>query len=69
MQIQPKNRVTTELKKSGVKTHTVFDILGFPYVFGITTANVSDRHGMIEMFSQPYYHSPRSEKILLDGAR
>jgi transposase len=29
---------------------------------------VSDRDGMIEMFSQPYYPLPRFEKLLLDGA-
>jgi transposase len=51
-----------------VKIHTAVDILGFPYVFGITTANVSDRDGMIEMFCGTYYPLPRFEKLLLDGA-
>jgi len=51
-----------------VKIHTAADILGFPYALGVTTANVSDRDGAIGIFSQPYYISPRLEKILFDGA-
>jgi len=34
----------------------------------VTTANVSDRDGAVEIFSQPYYTSPRLTKILFDGA-
>ena len=51
-----------------MKIHIAVDILGFPYALGVTTANVSDRDGAIAMFSQPYYSSPRLEKILFDGA-
>ena len=51
-----------------MKIHTAVDILGFPYALGVTTANVSDRDGAVAMFSQPYYYSPRLEKILFDGA-
>jgi len=51
-----------------VKIHAAVDILGFPYALGVTTANVSDRDGAIAIFSQPYYTSPRLEKILFDGA-
>ena len=40
----------TAVKKNGVKIHIAADILGFPYVFGITTANVSDRDGLTEMY-------------------
>ena len=57
-----------ELKKTGVKIHIAVDIFGFPYVCGITTANVTDRNGAIEMFSQPYYPLSRLEKLLFDGA-
>jgi len=44
------------------------DILGFPYAVCVTTANVTDRDGAIEMFSKPHYYSPRLVKILFDGA-
>ena len=51
-----------------MKIHAAVDILGFPYVLGVTTANVTDRDGAVAIFSQPYYYSPRLEKILFDGA-
>jgi len=51
-----------------VKLHIAVDILGFPYALGVTCANVSDRDGAVSIFSQPYYYSPRLEKILFDGA-
>lgn len=51
-----------------MKIHIAVDILGFPYALGVTTANVTDRDGAIELFSKPYYYSPRLEKILFDGA-
>ena len=51
-----------------MKIHAAVDILGFPYALGVTTANVSDRDGAIAIFSQPYYTSPRLQKILFDGA-
>ena len=44
------------------------DVLGFPYLVGVTTANVTDRDGAIELFNQPYYPLPRLEKLLFDGA-
>ena len=51
-----------------MKIHAAVDILGFPYALGVTTANVTDRDGAVGIFSQPYYYSPRLEKILVDGA-
>ena len=51
-----------------MKIHIAVDILGFPYVACVTPANVSDRDGAIEMFSQPCYSLSRLEKILFDGA-
>ena len=51
-----------------MKIHAAVDILGFPYALGITTANVSDRDGAVEMFTQPYYPLTRLEKLLFDGA-
>ena len=51
-----------------MKLHAAVDIFGFPYALGVTTANVTDRDGAVGIFSQPYYYSPRLEKILFDGA-
>jgi transposase len=44
------------------------DILGVPYAAGITTANVSDRDGTVEIFSKPHFPLTHLEKILFDGA-
>ena len=51
-----------------MKIHIAVDMLGFPYAACVTPANVSDRDGAIEMFSQPCYSLSRLEKVLFDGA-
>jgi transposase len=51
-----------------VKIHIAVDILGFPYALGVTTANVSDRDGAVELFSNPLFPLSRLVKILFDGA-
>ena len=51
-----------------MKIHIAVDVFGFPYAIGASTANVTDRDGMIELFTQPYYPLSRFEKLLLDGA-
>ena len=51
-----------------MKIHIAVDILGFPYAVCVTTANVTDRDGAVEMFSSPHRSSPRLEKILFDGS-
>jgi transposase len=33
----------------------------------VTTANVTDRNGAVEMFSQPYFYMPTLKKVLCDG--
>jgi transposase len=44
------------------------DVLGLPYSVFVTTANITDRNGAIEMFSQPNFHNvPTLKKILCDG--
>jgi transposase len=43
------------------------DILGLPYASIVTTANVTDRNGAIEMFSQPLFSLPTLKAILCDG--
>ena len=55
-------------KKTGVKIHIAVDINGLPYAIYVTTANISDMKGGIEMFSQPSYHSfSFLETVLGDG--
>ena len=38
-----------------------------PYALSVTTANVTDRNGAIEMFTQSDIHLPRVETVLCDG--
>jgi transposase len=51
----------------GVKIHIAVDVLGFPYAACVTTANVSDKAGAIQMFSGPNYYLSTVETILADG--
>ena len=41
--------------------------MGLPYSVFVTTANISDRNGAVEMFSQAYFYIPTLKKILCDG--
>ena len=51
-----------------MKLHIAVDILGLPYAALVTTANISDIRGGIEMFSQPSCHSFATvETALCDG--
>ena len=51
-----------------MKLHIAVDVLGLPYAAIVTTANVSDIAGGIEMFSQPSYYSFSTVKTALcDG--
>jgi len=51
-----------------VKIHIAVDVLGFPYAIAVTTANISDIKGGIEMFSQPSFYSFSTIKTTLcDG--
>lgn len=43
------------------------DVIGMPYAVSITTANVTDRNGAIEMFSQSALNLPTLKKVLCDG--
>ena len=62
-----KKRATTQVKKSGIKIHIAVDVLGMPYKVSVTTANVTDRNGAIEMFSQPELSLAALKKVLCDG--
>ena len=68
MLILQKKKVMMREKTSGIKIHIAVDILGLPYSIMVTTANVSDRCGAIEMFSQPDVQMPDAlKKVLCDG--
>ena len=47
--IQPKKKGTIRVKKSGIKLHIGVDISGLPHAVMVTTADVTDRNGAIEM--------------------
>ena len=56
------------VKKTGVKIHIGVDVLGLPYAAIVTTANVTDRNGAIEMFSSPDFINISTLKtVLCDG--
>ena len=50
-----------------MKLHIGVDILGLPYACIVTTANVTDRNGAVEMFSQPSFSLPTLKAVLCDG--
>ena len=50
-----------------MKIHIGVDVLGLPYANIVTTANVTDRNGAIEMFSQLSFSLPTLKAILCDG--
>lgn len=54
-------------KVSGIKIHGAMDVLGLPYAICVTTANVTDRNGAIEMFT-PGIGISRLRKLLCDGS-
>ena len=60
----------TREKTSGIKLHIGVDVLGLPHAIMVTTANVTDRSGAIEMVD--YYcdvtnHLSLLKKLLADG--
>ena len=57
-------------KKSGIKWHIAVDVLGLPHAITLTTADVTDRDGAIDMVS--YYRDVTDnlnsiQKVLVDG--
>ena len=67
MLILPKKKGMMPVKKSGIKIHIAVDILGLPYAIWVTTANVTDRNGAVEMFTEADLDIPTLLKILCDG--
>ena len=54
-------------KISGIKIHIEVDVLGLPHGIHVTTANVSDRDGALEMFEKYAPKLTNAMKILCDG--
>ena len=54
-------------KVSGIKRHIVVDTQGLPHAILITTANVTDRNGAIEMIALNLDNLSCIEKLLVDG--
>jgi transposase len=60
----------TVVKKNGVKLHIGVDVLGLSHTIKITTANVTDRDGAIEMVTHYRDATDNLEKViklLVDG--
>ena len=60
----------TREKTSGIKLHIGVDVLGLPHAIMVTTANITDRNGAIDMVD--YYcdvtnHLSLVKKLLADG--
>jgi len=54
-------------KVSGIKRHIAVDIQGLPHAIHVTTANVTDRKGAIEMLSTNKKPLEKVEKFLVDS--
>lgn len=54
-------------KKTGVKLHIGVDVLGFCYAVCVTTANITDRDGAIQMFKVSEFCPATFEKSLVDS--
>ena len=53
-------------KVSGIKIHLVTDIMGIPQGIHITTANVTDREGALQLINENKSSMIQMEKILVD---
>lgn len=54
-------------KVSGIKRHIAVDTQGLPHAIHITTANVSDREGAIEMIDDAKENLDNVKNVLVDG--
>jgi len=61
-------RVTTAEKKiTGIKIHAGVDVLGPPHGVHVTTANITDRDGALEMLEKYASNMTGGVKLLCDG--
>jgi transposase len=56
-----------EKKISGIKRHIAVDTQGLPHGITITSANITDRAGALEIFEKKAKHLMSVEKVLTDG--
>jgi hypothetical protein len=63
--IRPKKRDMTEERTSGIKLHIAID--GLPHGGWVTTANVTDRDGAIELVRISAPNPTNVVKVLCDG--
>ncbi len=54
-------------KIAGIKRHIGVDTNGLPHVLHVTTADITDRNGALEMFEANKEHLSEVENSLLDG--
>lgn len=54
-------------KVSGIKRHLAVDSRGLPHLLGVTTANLSDKAGAMEMMTAGGGALPCVVKVLVDG--
>jgi transposase len=54
-------------KISGIKRHIAVDTQGLPHAIHITTANVTDREGAIEMIGDSKENLENVKNVLVDG--
>jgi transposase len=54
-------------KVSGIKRHIAVDTNGLPHAIHITTANITDRAGAIEMFQNYRGNLSNVQNVLVDG--
>ena len=57
----------TQEKVSGIKRHIVVDTMGLPHAIAVTTADVTDRDGAIQMILLNLDNLSHVEKFLVDG--
>src|SRR5690606_13509541 len=54
-------------KVSGIKRHIAVDTNGLPHVIGISTANITDRKGILEAIEKDKNELSTVQKVLADG--
>lgn len=54
-------------KVSGIKRHIAVDTQGLPHAIHVTTANVTDREGAIEMIDDAKENLENVKNVLVDG--
>jgi transposase len=54
-------------KVSGIKRHIVVDTMGLPHALLVTTANITDRNGALQMISLNLDNLSCVQKFLVDG--